>query len=331
MVMDLPGADGGESRIAHERTGPAQASAYFWVAAGALALATAAFAWEAGRIAPFTAVEANEGVGVSGLFGLEGGRFIAALGAGLLVGATALAGRRLFHSGVVGLLAALLVAIDPLTLVMGRLGTGTTVAAGFAVLALALFTYPKVSTQWVGGVALALGVLFDLRVFLWGPPLALLLLLRGHIYAAPQHLGTSLGKALVVPGVAGVIAALMGSSFDPTCLEAAPLDALLLIEAPNPDAGTVLLANPATWFAGLGGLIFLGFGALGVAAVQFRVARLPGRIQLRLDGAPHPLLARSLWLLLLAVAAPVPLLWLPLFGMVVAAGVRELADDAPGF
>ena len=95
--------------------------------------------------------------------------------------------------------------------------------------------------------------------------------------------------------------------------------------------GIVALHNPATWYGGLGALLFLGVGALLSMARQFRVARLPGRVQLRLAeplGATH---ARALWLGAFALVLPFPGLWLPLFAIALAAGIGELSEDAPGF
>jgi hypothetical protein len=303
------------SQIAQERVQPGQAGTLFLALAGVAAAAVFAAAWWLGRLPAGPTVAERMEPSLVSLLGLAGGRAFSALCAAATVAAVAAAGRRLLHSDGWGLLAAFLVALDPAFLAMARLALPETVVLAGLTVALAAFLSGSSRLHWVGAAALWVAALADPRALLWSFPLALLLLVRGHIYAAPRHLGLFVSAG----------------SLPASCLALSRSVALRLSIVPDLGAGVAAAHNPATWFGGLGALLFLGSAGLGLLARQFRVARLPGRVQLRIAEPLPPLLARGLWLLLLALLAPSPLLWVPLFALALGAGVEALAEDAPGF
>lgn len=320
------------SQIAQERVQPGAPGALFTALAGGLAVAVLAVALWLGRTpAGATASELAEPSLVS-LLGLAGGRAFSALCAATVVGAVAVAGRRLLHSDGWGLFAALLLALDPAFLAMARLAIPDMVALAGLALAFATFLSASPSLHWAGTAALWLAALADPRALLWSLPLALLLLVRGHIYAAPRHLGLALGQALGIPATAAVLhLAVSAGNLPDACPALTHGGVLALAEVADLGSGVAAVHNPATWFGGLGALLFLGAAGLGLLARQFRIARLPGRVQLRIAEALPPLLARGLWLLLLALLAPSPTVWMALFALALGAGIAGLAEDAPGF
>jgi hypothetical protein len=322
------------SQIAQERLGLAAPGWLFLVLAVGLALLAGGLALAAGMpasraLAVERAVAGQPGA-LAAPLGLAGARALAAGGAAVAVLATALAGRRLFHNDGVGLLAAALVALDPAALASGRLAAPQSLALAGVASALACFLAQPTWARWLGAALLATAALLDPRAVGWGIPLALLALLRGHIYAAPRHLGLAALQAIGAPAAG----ALLHLAYSPTwsalpCPAFAPA-ALVLLEAPD-FGGVAAVHNPVTWFGGLGAVLLMAGAALWTVVRQVRMARLPGRAQLRL-AVPLPALhARVLWLLVLALAVPFPEAWLPLFAIALAAGVAELADDAPGF
>jgi hypothetical protein len=320
------------SQIAQERVHPGRPGPLFVGLAGAACLAVFAVGWWLGRAPAAPTVAEQLEPSLVSLLGLAGGRAFAALCAAAAVGAVAVAGRRLLHSDGWGLLAALLVALDPAFLATARLALPSTVMVAGLLVGLAAFLSGSGRLHWVGAAALWVAALADPRALLWSLPLALLLLVRGHIYAAPRHLGLALAQALGIPATAAALHLIVSTGALPSsCLALSRSVAFGLSIVPDLGDGVAAAHNPATWFGGLGALLFLGGAGLGVLARQFRVARLPGRVQLRIAEALPPPLARGLWLLLLALLAPAPLLWMPLFALALGAGVAGLAEDAPGF
>jgi hypothetical protein len=255
---------------------------------------------------------------------------LSAAAAALAVAGVAAAGRTLGHSALAGLLAAALLALDPAFLLAGRLALPLALEMAFLAWAVAWAASPVPLLHWAAGLSLAGAALLDPWAALLALPLTVLLLLRGHIYAAPQHLGLAAAQVVVLPGLAALLRALADAGPVASCLEMAPVDRLLLLKLAQPSPGLLFAPNPVVWLGGAGALLALGLGAAGFGLARFRVARAPGRVQVRVV-APLPVaLARGAWLLLLAVAAP-PAAWPLLFAVALALGVRDLGEDAPGF
>lgn len=321
------------SHIAQERVAPARPAAVFILVLVTLACAVTVTALLLGQGAAAVPAErqADGPTGLAGL-GLGTGRALAAVAAGLAVVAVGLAGRRMSHSSAAGLLAAALVAADPAFLVQARLAVPNSVVIAALAWALAFVASPIPLLHWLAGLCLAVGVFFQPWAILWVFPLMAFLLLRGHIYAAPQHLGLAFVQVAVLPLVAFGLHALLagGLGAAPACLTLAPWSMLALLEVVQPGPGLLLLPDPIVWLGGAGALSFLGVGGLAFVMASFRVARAPGRLQVRVVSPMPPVLARGIWLLLLALLAP-PVVWLPLFAIALAMGIRELGDDAPGF
>jgi hypothetical protein len=321
------------SPVAQERVEPGRPGAGF--AAGTLVLSLAALAvalWLGVRGAAVPAEQEALGLRGWGLLGLDAGRVLAAAAHALAVAGTAVAGRRLTHSGLAGLLAAALVAVDPAGLLLGSLAVPHAVAVAGLVWALAFTLSPIPLLHWFSGLALAVAVLALPSAALWIVPLGFLLLLRGHIYAAPQHLGLALAQVALVPVLALLARGLAEGDLwsMPDCLSPSLGAALLLQELRMPGPGLLVVPNPVTWLAGAGTVLFLGLGGVAFTLARFRLARAPGRLQVRVVSPFPPVLARGLWLMLLVLLAP-PVAWLPLLALALALGIRELGDDAPGF
>jgi hypothetical protein len=325
------------SPIAQERVGPGQPGLEFAAAAALLAVLAGSAALLAAQGRPATPAElqaAGQATGVAGL-GVEAGRMVSALAAALAVAGVAAAGRSLSHSALAGLLAAALVAADPAFLLAGRLALPLAVEMAFVAWAIAWAASPIPLLHWAAGLSLAGAAVIDPWAALLAVPLVALLLIRGHIYAAPQHLALAVAQVGALPALAAAVHALLeqgsgaaGSAV--SCLRLAPLDRLALLRIPQPGPGLLLVPDPVVWLGGAGALLALGLGAIGFGLGRFRVARAPGRIQLRVV-APLPVtLARGAWLLLLAVATP-PAAWPLLFAIAIALGIRDLGEDAPGF
>lgn len=320
------------SPIAQERVGPGRPGLEFAAAAALLAVAAGGAALLAGQGQPATAAEleaAGHAMGIAGL-GLSAGRMLSAAAAGLAVAGVAVAGRTLGHSSLAGLLAAALVASDPAFLLAGRLALPLALEMAFLAWAVAWAASPVPLFHWAAGLSLAGAALLDPWAALMALPLTVLLLLRGHIYAAPQHLALAAAQVVVLPGLAVLLRVLVDAGSVASCLEMAPIDRLLLFKLAQPGPGLLFAPNPVVWLGGAAALLGLGLGAAGFALLRFRVARAPGRVQVRVV-APLPVaLARGAWLLLLAAAAP-PAAWPLLFGVALALGIRDLGEDAPGF
>jgi len=330
-----PFGDQATSQIAQERAGPGPPGTTFVAAVAVLAAAGFGLAaWLGTQPYQPVAGELAASAAPAGLldsFGLSPSRLVSAAAVGGLLAAAAVAGRRLLHSEPVALLAGGLVLLDPGILALGRLAMpDALVLAGLAG-ALALFLSDAPWAHWAAAGSLGLAAAADPRSLVWGLPLGGLALLRGHIYAAPRHLGLASLQALGLPILAAGLHLLatngqvVGIGCQPSFGDAVAL-------AASPDyGGVVALHNPVTWFGGLGALVLLAAGSLSTVARQFRLARLPGRIQMRLGAPLEPIQARMLWLLLLALLAPFPSLLLVLAALALAAGIGRLAEDAPGF
>lgn len=322
------------SPIAQERVAPGRPDFGFVLAALVLGAATTVVAIALamrGPAVPAESLAAADPFGVANL-GLAAGRLLAACGAGLAVAGVAVAGRRLSHSGPAGLLAAALVALDPAFLLQGSLGVPLAVEAAALAWALAFATSPVPLLHWMSGVSLAVAALVDPVAALWVLPLAAFLLLRGHIYAAPQHFALALAQVAILPLAAVALHVVVAGdlALAPACLSLGLGSRLALLQLAQPGPALLLLPDPVVWLAGAGTLAAFGLGGLGFAVARFRIARAPGRLQVRLVSPIPAVLARGSWLLVLAVAAP-PAAWIALFAIALAMGIRELGEDAPGF
>ncbi|HET6398199.1 MAG TPA: hypothetical protein VFH47_01435 [Candidatus Thermoplasmatota archaeon] len=171
---------------------------------------------------------------------------------------------------------------------------------------------------------------------LWSVPLALMVVLRGHVYAAPAHVLHALGQCIAVPAAGAAAGALLRASLEGgagihACLAPDRIPLLALRHVVDLGGGLVAMPNPITWLAGA--LVALGVGLLAVVSVltRFRLQRLPGRLQIRLPGSLPTYQARGAWILLLAATAPTAPLMLALLAIALANGILGLSDDAPGF
>lgn len=323
------------SWIAQERVLAGPAPLRFWLLASVLTVAAFAGLWAlaGGSHGVVAAERAPHGQGAMGALLATltplAGRTMAALGGALAVGATAVAGLRLFHSEWVGLLAGLLVLLDPGLLVHGHLATPVAPLLGLLMGALACFVWPRATVHWIGSLLLTVAAVVHPASLFWSLPLAALVLLRGHIYAAPKHLAETGLQVLLFPAAGAAIGAWAGGLSG--CFAPDRLDAVVLRTVVAPGQSVVAVHNPAIWFAGLGALLFLAFAGLVMMAARFRIQRLPGRIQFRLPGPLPRTAARFLWLLGLALFVPHPVVWLPLLALALAGGVRDLGEDSRGF
>lgn len=324
------------SPIARERQVANPAGPFFWTTSLALAVAAVAvtlwLAAHAGSALPAEEALAQGGGPLGALLDAIGtgpARALAAVFSGFAVAGTAWAGRSLFHSDAVGLVAGALVALDPSVLAVGHLAVPGMVATGSSLAALAMLLTPRPVLHWLASPLLTVAALALPAVLVWLVPLAVLALLRGHIYAAPRHLATVTAQVIAIPAATAMVAFWLAGTQGP------PWDCngfwLGLSLGGTADLGGVAAPrNPITWFGGLGSLLILGGAATALVLARFRIARLPGRLQLRLEGPLSPGYARILWLLALCAAAPLAL-WLPLLALALVAGVQQLAEDAPGF
>ena len=322
------------SPVAQERVAPGRPT--FAFVAGTLLLSCTvvlvALAIGQGKDVTDAETKALGSMGGIGGLGIGTGRAVAALAAGAAVGGVAMAGRRITHSGLVGILAAVLVAADPAFLLQGRLALPSSLVVAGLAWALAFSSSPVPLLHWFSGLALAGAAYFDPWALLWALPLAAFLLLRGHIYAAPQHLALAFAQTALLPLLAVGLRWLLDGDLAlvPSCMATMGVGRLFLTDLVQPDPTLLLLPDPVVWLGGAGALAFLGFGGLAFAIGSFRVARGPGRLQVRVVSPMPPILARGIWLLALAVLAP-PVAWLPLFAIALAMGIGELGEDAPGF
>ncbi len=258
-------------------------------------------------------------------------RTLRAAAAASVVLATGFAARRLLHDESASVLAAGLVILDPGFLIHGRLATPVVFGVACAMVSLALFLSPKRSGHWIAAGLLAFACFLDPRFLLWAAGLGVMGLVRGHIYAAPQHAALAGIQTIAIPGVFAILGIVAGDSLGPTCYVDDRLSALLLLQSVDLGSNLMWHPNPATWFAGLGALIWLGGGALVHVLREFRLQRLPGRLQLRIGGPLKRSQGRALWLVALVLVAPNTALWAPLFGIGLAAAVGELGKDAKRF
>lgn len=310
--------------ITAERVGPGATPGWFWAVAGAMGLAAALAGVGLGADGRALVVEANTPWANLGL-ALDSLRILSALGAGLVVFGVTWVGRRFWHNPAVGILTGLLVALDPWLLQLAHTGTPASLSLAAVVAAWALAMGLRVWHHTLAGIALALAALLNPAVWPLGLALAAMTLLRGHVYAAPRHLAVSAGQLVALP----ILGAVLGHHWLGPACTLNPAAALVLAHVVN--LGPVpLVPNPATWFGGLGALAFLAGAGFLVMIRQARVARLPGRIQIRLVDALDPHHGRALWLLLLMVVSP-PAMWILFLPLALAAGVALLGQDAPGF
>jgi len=247
------------SPIAQERVGPGRPTFAFALGAVLLAAAVASVAMALGQGEPITPAEeqaAGSAAGVA-VLGIGAGRAFSAIAAGLAVAGVAMAGRRLTHSGLAGLLAAALVAADPQFLLQARLALPATLAIAGLAWALAFATSPIPLLHWMAGLALAVATFVDPWAALWTLPLAAILLLRGHIYAAPQHLALGLAQVGLLPAGAVALRWLVDGqlSLVPGCLTAMGFERLSLAVLAQPGPALLLVPNPVVWLGGAAALL----------------------------------------------------------------------------
>lgn len=334
---DDPREPGPGHWIAKERLGPGAAPGWWLAAAIGLALLVAtaliALADEPGyRLRAEQAYQESDGFlqGIHALLGTVGARILSGLAAGVATLSTAIIARRLLHVEWPALLAATLVAIDPAMLVHGRLATPVAPASAAALVALALFMGRRPRTHWWASGLLTLACFLEPVHLWWSLPLTAMALVRGHIYAAPRHALVAGLQGLAIPLLGALLGLVGSSSLHDGCYQVRGLPGLFQMQGVDL-GGFVATPNPITWFGGLVALLFLGTWALSQVLGQFRLQRLPGRVQIRLPDALRRIHGRVLWLVALAVFAPTPILWLPLFATALAAGTHELSRDARAF
>lgn len=326
------------SQIAQERAEPGHPSRTFLLAVGAMALVAFGLAAELALYPqPIQVTPAEEAAqrapgGLLDTFGLSWARLVSAASFAVTVSAVAVVGRRLFHSDGVALLAAALVLLDPGFLTLGRLALPDAIAVAGLLGALAFFLSTPPWAHWAGSLMLGLAAAADPTSLVWGVPMVVLLLIRGHIYAAPRHLGLAALQTLALPTLAAGLHLLAtdGAIRGVVC----QLDrgaAFTLAATTHYGLGIHGLHNPVTWFGGLGATLLLAAASLSTVARQFRLARLPGRVQMRLAFPLQPIQARILWILAFAVLIPFPNALMPILALALAAGIGHLAEDAPGF
>jgi hypothetical protein len=329
--VEAPRPAATSSQIAQERIQPGPAGPLFLAAAAASGLATFAVAAVLG-IHPSQPTGAELLSPTPGLLGTHAARLLSATAAGATVIAICFFARQLLHSDAFGLLAGAFVALDPGFLAMARLGTLDTVALAALAGSLALYFGSHSWQHWLAGATLGAAVAIDPRALLWGIPFSLVALLRGHIYASPRHLGVAVSQAVALPAV-GLVVGVGLTQGELTLLPCTgdPLRRLLLLNSSDYGDGILALHDPVLWLGGAFALLFLAGAGLYVIGRQFRIARLPGRVQLRLSNPLPPNHARVLWLVPFALVFPFPSAWLLVFAVALAAGVAFLAEDAPGF
>lgn len=261
-------------------------------------------------------------------------RVFMGLAAGATVIATAFVTRRFTHDLGMGILAAVLVSLDPALLVDGQLAVPDALLrfAAVAALALALGGHPVY--HWLVPIPIAVGVLLEPWFLAWGAVLALLLLFRGHIFAAPKHLRNATLQGVLIPGLVAIPAFIaIRQTIVTESVVCAPDAgrALLGMDVPQFANGLVAVPNPVVAVGGLAVLLALLMGAVAQLAVSFRLARLPGRIQVRLPRRLGRTPSRALWLAALAVAMPAPQVALVIGAIAIAVGVQALMADSPVF
>lgn len=258
-------------------------------------------------------------------------RILRAGAAGAAVLATAFAARRLLHSEAVSVLVASLLVMDTGFLVHGRLATPVAASAAAALVALALFLSPQRHAHWVAAGSLAVACFLEPAYLAWGVVLAMMVLTRGHIYAAPQHAYMAGLQTILLPAVGAVVGIVAGASLGPKCFLPPRGQGLLMAAPVDLGSGIHYHPNPVLWVGGIAALLWLGgMAAYGVLR-DFRMQRLPGRIQVRLTQPLRREQGRMLWVLALAVAAPTTALWAPVFALAIGAAVQELGRDAGRF
>ncbi len=331
------------SWIPQERMDPSQPPPAFLAVVIFLALATTVLllvlASRAGDPTPSETAFTEDRAGPWSILyrgiGVDAARAVSAILAGVAILGAGFAGRRLFHSSSVGATAAALVALDPAFLAESHLALPSAPLLAMLLVSLAAFLHIRPAWHVAGVAAMVLAVLVTPWALLWSIPLVAILMLRGHIYAAPKHLSVAAAKAFLVPAVAAALvlgsARRLGPVDIPACLVPGRGEALFLQGVLQHGEGLFAVYNPVTWFGGLGAIVMLGLAALAYVLRDFRLARLPGRVQVRISTALPRHHGRILWLALLVVMVPHPVLWLPLLAMALAAGIEDMSRDARAF
>lgn len=236
-------------------------------------------------------------------------RILTAVAAGFAAATWGFVARHIYHSETIGVATTWLIALDTGFLVQGHLVQSLPWEMLFAGSAVLLATLPHPRAHWGIPAALALYGLENRTSILLGVGLFSMLLVRGHIYATNKHVTTAFWQT--IPALTGLF-----STFHWQLLNAG---------ASIPGPGTVHLHNPAIWYTGAIAAIAGIGGALLFLTNQFRMARHPGRIQVRLQNRLPRILGRTLW-----NAALLPVL-LPALVMHLLGGIRILTEDSRGF
>lgn len=268
------------------------------------------------------------------LVGLDTLRVLVAVAAGATVTAAGFVARRFTHGAGLGVLASVLVALDPALLVDGQLALPAAVLRFAAVAALALALGGHPIYHWLVPVPLIVGGLIEPWFLLWGVAIALMLLFRGHIFAAPKHLRDALFQGIGLPLLAGIPLLIAVNQViittDVTC-GPSMMASILLLDVPHYATGLVAFMNPVVVLGGLGVLAGLAIAALVQVGGTFRLARLPGRVQIRLPERLGRIPSRALWLAAFALVMPAPQVAIVIGAVAIALGVQGLMVDSPVF
>jgi hypothetical protein len=331
----------GASYVVSEREGPGLPQIWFLLAVLGLGVAVAAITITLGLLrgptihAERVFLEAGGAWAVAvGILKVPIVRILMGVIAGATVVATGFVGRRFTHSATMGMLAAVLVALDPALLVDGQLAVPATVLRFAAVSSLALALGGHPVYHWLTPIPVVIGALLEPTFLLWGLALAMLILFRGHIFVAPKHLrsaimqGFGISLLLFVPAyfvlrsTIGIQNVACGASYSRS---------MLLLEVPHYAPGIVSLTNPVVVLGGLAVLAAMAFAAVFQVLSSFRLARLPGRIQVRLPGRLGRTPSRALWLALFALLIPGPPVAVIIGAVAIALGIQTLSDDSKSF
>jgi hypothetical protein len=240
---------------------------------------------------------------------LDYARAITAIAAGLAAGIWGFVARRIYHSETIGLATTWLIALDTGFLVQGHLVQSLPWEMLFAGSAVLIATLPYPRAHWAIPLPLALYGLENRASIFIGIAIFAILLTRGHIYATGKHVTTAFWQT--IPALTGLFSTFHWSLLDAGARTLGP--------------GSIHLHNPALWYTGIIAAIAGISGALLFIASQFRMARHPGRVQIRLQTRLPRILGRTLWNALL-----LPVL-LPALIMHLLGGIRILTEDSRGF
>lgn len=269
-----------------------------------------------------------------GLVGLESLRVLVGIAAGATVTATGFVARRFTHSAGLGVLAAVLVAFDPALLVDGQLAVPAALLRFAAVAAMALALGGHPAYHWLVALPIIVGAILEPWFLLWGVMVSTLLLLRGHIFAAPKHLRDAMFQGVGLPLLAGIpllIAVHQITVTTDVVCGPSMARSLLLLDVPLYATGLAAIMNPVVVIGGLGLLAGLAVAAIVQVSSAFRLARLPGRVQIRLPERLGRIPSRALWLAAFALVMPVPQVAIVIGALAIALGVQGLLIDSPVF